>query len=112
MKAIDVDYIVRMGYQASINNVKEYKLYATMIWIFDSIFMNSLQQTPGDSPWPVDLTSRNYMTYLLHQTTYLLGMNIAEQYSLVEASRKKWLENGSDPDDNEYELPILKYDAN
>jgi hypothetical protein len=31
---------------------------------------------------------------------------------LVETSRKKWLENESDPDDDEYELLILKYDAN
>jgi hypothetical protein len=27
-------------------------------------------------------------------------------------SCKKWLENESDPNDNEYELSILKYDAN
>jgi len=29
-----------------------------------------------------------------------------EQYSLVEASCKKWLENESDLNDDEYELPI------
>jgi hypothetical protein len=31
---------------------------------------------------------------------------------LVEASHKKWLKNESDIDDDEYELPILKYVAN
>jgi hypothetical protein len=35
-----------------------------------------------------------------------------DQYSLVGATHKKWPENGSDLYDNEYELLILKYDAN
>jgi hypothetical protein len=39
-------------------------------------------------------------------------MNRADQYSLVEATHKKWPKNESDPNDNEYELSILKYDAN
>jgi len=39
-------------------------------------------------------------------------MNRANQYSLVEASCKKWLGNEIDLDDNEYELFILKYDVN
>jgi hypothetical protein len=30
----------------------------------------------------------------------------------MEASCKKWPENGSDLNNDEYELPILKYDAN
>jgi hypothetical protein len=30
-----------------------------------------------------------------------------DQYSLVKIPHKKWLENESDPDDDEYELPIL-----
>jgi len=30
-----------------------------------------------------------------------------DQYSLVEVAHKKWLENESDLDDDEYELPIL-----
>jgi hypothetical protein len=41
-----------------------------------------------------------------------LGTNIANQYSLKKASHKKWPKNESDLDDDEYELPILKYDAN
>jgi hypothetical protein len=39
-------------------------------------------------------------------------MNKAKQYSLVEASHKKWLKNGNDQDNYEYELLILKYNAN
>jgi hypothetical protein len=39
-------------------------------------------------------------------------MNEANQYSLVEVSPKKWPENENDPNDDEYELPILKYNAN
>jgi len=41
-----------------------------------------------------------------------LGTNRVDQYSLVEVTCKKWLENESDLDDDEYELPILKYNAN
>ncbi len=39
-------------------------------------------------------------------------MSKTNQYSLVEAACMKWLENGSDLDEDEYELPILKYDVN
>jgi hypothetical protein len=39
-------------------------------------------------------------------------MNNAYQYSLVEVLNKKWPENESDLKDDEYELPILKYNAN
>jgi hypothetical protein len=31
---------------------------------------------------------------------------------MIKNSHKKWLENESDPNNDEYELPILKYDAN
>ncbi len=31
---------------------------------------------------------------------------------MVEAPNKKWPKNESDPQDNEYELHLLKYDAN
>jgi hypothetical protein len=41
-----------------------------------------------------------------------LGTNRPNQSSLVEALHKKWLENESDLGNNEYELPILKYDVN
>jgi hypothetical protein len=39
-------------------------------------------------------------------------MNNAYQYSLVKVLNKKWLENENDLKDDEYELPILKYNAN
>ncbi len=39
-------------------------------------------------------------------------MNKVDQYSLIKVSNKKWLENENDLEDDEYELPILKYDAN
>jgi hypothetical protein len=62
--------------------------------------------------WPIKPTNHDYMTHLLCQVKYLPGMNKEKQYSLVETSPKKWLKNESDLDDDEYELPILKYDAN
>jgi hypothetical protein len=52
------------------------------------------------------------MTCLLHKAKYLLGMSIVDQYSLVEASCKKWLKNENDLDNNKYELFILKYNVN
>ncbi len=42
----------------------------------------------------------------------MLGTNIVDQYTLVETSHKKWPKNESDPNDDKYKLPILKYDAN
>jgi hypothetical protein len=42
----------------------------------------------------------------IHQTKYLLGTSKVDQYSLVEATHKKWPENENDLDDVKYELPI------
>jgi hypothetical protein len=39
-------------------------------------------------------------------------MNKVNQYSLVEASNKEWWENENDREDDKYELPILKHNAN
>lgn len=39
-------------------------------------------------------------------------MSRINQYSLVKVTCKKWLENENDPNDDEYELPILKYNVN
>jgi hypothetical protein len=50
MKVIDANYNVRMGYWALRNNMKEYKAYATVIWMFDPNFVN-LWQVPGDNSW-------------------------------------------------------------
>ncbi len=80
--------------------------------MFNLVLMNNLQQAFGDNLWPTEPINRNYNTHLLHQAKYLLGTNGVKQYSLVEASHKIWPKNRSDLDNNEYELPILKYDAN
>jgi hypothetical protein len=53
-----------------------------------------------------------HLTYLLCQKEYILGINEANRYSLVKTLNKKWPEDESDSQDNKYELPILKYDAN
>jgi hypothetical protein len=41
-----------------------------------------------------------------------LGINKVDQYSLIEVLNQKWPKNESDPEDDEYELLILKYNAN
>jgi hypothetical protein len=43
MKAIDVDYNVRVRYWASRNNVQEYKVYVIVIRMFNLDIMNNLQ---------------------------------------------------------------------
>lgn len=48
MKAIDIEYNVRVGYWASRNNMQEYKVYIIVIWMFDPDFMNNLKQAPRD----------------------------------------------------------------
>jgi hypothetical protein len=42
MKIIYEEYNVKVGYWASKNNTKEYKVYATVIWMFDLDFVNNL----------------------------------------------------------------------
>jgi hypothetical protein len=59
MKAIDVEYNVRVGYWTSRNNMQEYKAYATMIWMFHFNFMNNLKQVPRDNSWPIEPTNQN-----------------------------------------------------
>jgi hypothetical protein len=112
MKMIDAKYSLIMGYWASRNNMQEYKVYAIVIRMFELDFVNNLLQASKDNLWPIEPTNRNYMTYLLHQAKYLIGMSRRNQYSLIEASHKKWPNNESDPDDDKYELPLLKYDEN
>ncbi len=85
---MDIDYNVRMGYWASRNNVQEYKVYATMIWMFDPIFMNNLQQAFDNNSWRTKPTNHNYKTHLSHQVEYPFGTDKVEQYSMVEASCK------------------------
>ncbi len=61
-----------------------------MILMFDSDFVNNLRQVPRDNPWLAKPTNNNYRTRLLHKVKHLLGTNKVDQYSLVEASCKKW----------------------
>jgi hypothetical protein len=103
---------VRVGYWASRNNMKEYRIYAIVIWMFDPIFVNNLQPALDDNLWPTEPKNQNYKTRLLYQVQYLLGMNTINPNSLVEASPKNWPENENDTNDDEYELFILKYDGN
>ncbi len=110
MKAINANYSVRVGYWALRNNVQEYKVYVVMIRMFNLDFVNTLRQVPKDNPWPVESTNHNYRTHLLCQAKYLLGMNKVDQYLLVEVPNVARNEN--DPKNDDYELPIVKYDAN
>ncbi len=103
-----IDYSVRVGYQASRNNMQEYKIYAIVIQMFNQIFVNNLQPTFDDNPWPTKLKN--------HKPIYYTKQNIywgrTQHANIVETSHKKWPKNESDPNDDEYELLILKYDAN
>jgi hypothetical protein len=42
------------------NNMLEYKVYVTVIWMFDSNFVNNLWQAPGNNLWRAKLTNYNY----------------------------------------------------
>jgi len=75
MKAIDANYSVSVGYWALRNNVQEYKVYVTVIWMFDVDFVNNLQQVPRNNLWLAKPTNHNYKTFLLCQVEYLLGTN-------------------------------------
>jgi hypothetical protein len=48
----------------------------------------------------------NYWMCVLRQTKYLLGMNCAKKYALIEASQKRWLENANHLEYNKHELLI------
>jgi hypothetical protein len=67
MKMVDAKYGVKVGYWALRNNMKEYKVYAIMIRMFDPIFVNKLRQAPRDNSWPTK------------------SMNRVNQYSLVKS---------------------------
>ncbi len=71
-----------------------------MICMFDEDFFNSLLQLPGENPWLTHLTNQNYRTRLSKQSNYLLGFVSPNKYSLK--INKKWPENQSDLEENEY----------
>jgi hypothetical protein len=60
MKVIDANCNVRMGYWALRINMQKYKVYATMIQIFNLDFLNNLQQPVRDNLWQVELINHNY----------------------------------------------------
>ncbi len=57
MKSIDVEYQVQVGYWVAKNHLQDYKIYETMICMFDEDFLNSLLQPPRDNPWPTHPTN-------------------------------------------------------
>ncbi len=50
IKAINVDYDVRVEYWILKNQVHVYKVYAIVKWMFDPNFVNNLWQTLGNNP--------------------------------------------------------------
>ncbi len=109
MKSIDVEYQIQVGYWATRNHLQDYKIYVTVICMFDENFLNSLLQPPRNNPWPTHSTNRNYKTQLLRQSNYLLGFMFPNKYSLEITINKKWPKNQSDPEEDKYESPTLVY---
>jgi hypothetical protein len=64
-----------------------------MIYMFDKKKINNLQQALGDNPWPTHLTNRNYKTWLLRQTNYLLRFFSQNKYGLETTMIKKLPDN-------------------
>jgi hypothetical protein len=62
MKSIDVEYQVQVGYWATRNHLQVYKIYVTMICMFDEDFLNSLLQPLEDNPWLTHPTNWKYKT--------------------------------------------------
>jgi LysM repeat protein len=55
LKNIDVEFQVDVRYWASYNHLQDYKIYGNCPY-----FLNSLQQHPGNNPWPTHPTNQNY----------------------------------------------------
>jgi hypothetical protein len=89
MKFIDVVYQVKVGYWAQRNFLLDYKIYATVICMFNEDFLNSLRQPLGDNPWPTHQTNQNYKTRLLRQFDYLLAFVSQNKFFLEIAINKK-----------------------
>jgi hypothetical protein len=62
MKSIDAKYQIQIRDWVARNHLQDYRIYATMICIFDENFLNSLLQPLGDNPWPAHPTNQNYKT--------------------------------------------------
>jgi hypothetical protein len=65
MKFIDVEYQVQVGCWATKNHLRDYKIYVTLICMFDEDFLNSLVHPPKDNPWLAHSTNRNYRIQFL-----------------------------------------------
>ncbi len=88
MKSIDVEYQVEVGYWAQRNHLQDYKIYVTMICMFDKDFLHTLLQHLGDNPWRTHPTNQNYRIQLLRQFDYPLGFVSLNKYSLRWLSTK------------------------
>ncbi len=62
LKTIDAMYKVKVKYWATRNYLQDYKIYVTMMCMFNPKFFNILQQVPRDNLWPTHLTNWNYKT--------------------------------------------------
>jgi hypothetical protein len=62
MKSIDAKYEIQVGYRVARNHLKDYKIYAIMICMFDEDFSNNSLQLPRDTLWPSHLTNWNCKT--------------------------------------------------
>ncbi len=80
-----------------------------MICMFDEDFLNNLLRPPRNNQWPTHLTIRNYKIWFLRQSNYLLGFVFWNKYSFEITINKKWQENQSDPNKDEYESPTFVY---
>jgi hypothetical protein len=79
--------------------------------MFDAEFLRNLPEVPGDNPWPLYPTTRNYRTQFVGQADYLLGFENNRTMSFESALLKYWPEDGSDPADDDYENPVLIFDT-
>lgn len=109
MKSINVEYQTWVRYWAQRNHFQDYKIYVTMIYMFDEDFLNNLLQLLGENLWLAHPTNQNYKTWLKKQSYYLLEFLFSNKYYLEIVINKKWPNNQSDLKENEYESPTLTY---
>ncbi len=62
MKFIDAKYQIQVGYWVARNHLKDYKIYAIMICMFDEDFFNNSLQPLKDNLWLAHPTNWNYIT--------------------------------------------------
>jgi hypothetical protein len=62
MKCVDAKYQVQVWYRATRNHLQDYKIYVTVICMFDEDFLNSLLLPPWNNPWLAHPTNQNCRT--------------------------------------------------